>query len=266
MILDSLYALKLKQGDRVRLLVKAVSVVLDKKSPAVDPIRHERQKGRLRSFLNRHRRPRLTALLMVTATGAVGLLVSFLLLRIGLALDAPVLRGLVWPLVRWPLAVIVAYLAFLLMVRLWIRHETHRGTVARALLGEEPEPDPCSGAKDSTRSQTLDGLDIGFGDDELSAILFLLLAAVVALGAGVYVVVIAPELLTELLLDAAVSAGLYRRLRKTPGGDWFSTAWRRTRMPFLLVLGLFTLAGLLVKFAFPEAHSLREILHSLGGE
>jgi hypothetical protein len=216
------------------------------------PVRRERQRGRLRAFLERHRSPRLMVLLMVAATGAAGLLATFLMLR----------AGLVWPLARWPAAVLLAYGAFLLLVRLWVAHESRRGTVARALPGEEPEPEPFPGARKSQGSSA-DGLDLGLDADEGTAILLLVLAAIVALGAGVYVVVIAPELLTEVLLDAAVSAGLYHRLRGTPGGDWLSTAWRRTRTPFLLVLVFFTLAGLCVQWAFPEAHSLREVIRHL---
>jgi len=218
------------------------------------PARRARQRGRLRAFLERHRSPRLMVLLMVTATGAAGLLASFLALR----------AGLIWPLARWPLAVVLAYGAFLLLVRLWLVHEGSRQTVARALGGEEPEPEPFPGAH-RDKGSSGDGIDLPLDGDEGTAILMLLVAAVVALGAGIYVVVIAPELLTEVLLDAAVSAGLYHRLRGTPGGDWLTTAWRRTRTPFLLVLAFFTLAGLLLQLALPEAHSLREVIRHLSG-
>ncbi len=216
------------------------------------PARRARQRGRLRAFLERHRSPRLTISSMVVATGGLGLLATFLMLRLGLG----------WPLVRWPLAVALAYAGFLLMVRLWVAREARRGTVARALEGEEPEPEPFPGAAERGDSAA-DGPDLSLDGDEGTAILVLLIAAVVALGAGVYAVVIAPELLTEVLLDAAVSAGLYHRLRGAPGGDWLATAWRRTRTPFLLVLGLFALAGLLVQLNWPEARSLREVLGHL---
>jgi hypothetical protein len=216
------------------------------------PARRERQRGRLRAFLERHRSPRLMVCLMVAATGAAGLLATYLMLR----------AGLIWPVARWPLTVLLGYGAFLLLVRLWVAHEARRGTVTRALGGEEPEPEPFPGARDRKGSSG-DGIDLSLDGDEGTALLLLLIAAVVALGAGVYVVVIAPELLTEVLLDAAVSAGLYHRLRGTPGGDWLTAAWRRTRTPFLLVLVFFALAGLCVQWAFPGAHSLREVIRHL---
>jgi hypothetical protein len=82
------------------------------------------QVRRLREFLERHRSPRLTVFLMVTAVGAFGLLGSFLLLHLGLR----------WPALRWPLVVLLAYGLFLLLLRWWQASERARGTRAPFLI------------------------------------------------------------------------------------------------------------------------------------
>jgi hypothetical protein len=57
--------------------------------------------------------PRLQMSLILLVTGLVGFLVSFALLRAGL--------GRMW--LRYPLAVIAAYVAFLLLLRLWLFYQ-----------------------------------------------------------------------------------------------------------------------------------------------
>lgn len=57
--------------------------------------------------------PRLQMSLILLLTGLVGFLVSFVLLRAGV--------GRMW--LRYPVAVIVAYIAFLLLLRLWLAYQ-----------------------------------------------------------------------------------------------------------------------------------------------
>jgi hypothetical protein len=66
---------------------------------------------RLQRSLERNGFPRLQMLLIVVLTGAVGFVASFLLLKLGLTE--------MW--IRYLLAFAVAYLAFLLLLWLWLR-------------------------------------------------------------------------------------------------------------------------------------------------
>ena len=68
---------------------------------------------RVREMLLRRGMPRLQMSLILLVTGLVGFLVSFTLLRAGV--------GRMW--LRYPFAVIAAYVAFLLLLRLWLAYQ-----------------------------------------------------------------------------------------------------------------------------------------------
>ena len=67
--------------------------------------------------------------------------------------------------------------------------------------------------------------------DEVVAIVLTLAAAFSAIIAAGYVVHSAPVLLADVLVDGAISAGLYRRPRRAQGHTWWEGAVRRTIIP-----------------------------------
>jgi hypothetical protein len=79
--------------------------------------------------------------------------------------------------------------------------------------------------------------------DEVVAIVLTLAAAFSAIIAAGYVVHSAPVLLADVLVDGAISAGLYRRLRRAQGHTWWEGAVRRTIIPAAVVLVTFVAAG-----------------------
>ncbi|MCB1917067.1 MAG: hypothetical protein KDG52_15290 [Rhodocyclaceae bacterium] len=89
---------------------------------------------KIRRRLEQESFPRLQMGLVVTLTGVAGLLASFVMLRAGI--DAMV--------VRYPLAVVCAYLAFLLLLWLWLRTRAadwvDAGLSANPGPGLEPRP------------------------------------------------------------------------------------------------------------------------------
>lgn len=96
--------------------------------------------------------------------------------------------------------------------------------------------------------------------------LILLVAALVALLllAALYVVYLAPALFAELLVDGALSASLYRRMRGLQTRHWLESALRRTALPFLLsAIGL-ALLGHGLHTLVPQARSLGEVVRSMG--
>jgi len=94
----------------------------------------------------------------------------------------------------------------------------------------------------------------------LAIALLLAALAAVLLFATLYLVYLAPALFAELLVDGALSASLYRRMRGLQTRHWLESAVRRTALPFAV-----TALGLgLIGFGFqayaPEAHTLGEVL------
>jgi hypothetical protein len=246
---------------------------------------------RLMGRLNRDGYPRLQMSLLVALTGGAGLLASFLLLHSA---------GVGAMHLRYPAAVGCAYLAFLFLLWLWLRSKADDyldGSIDIPDLsgtgspGVDALPDfggaggdfgggGASGnfvVDDSLPSPSLsigdggaaDGLGEAVGEvvggaDEgaIPIAVVLLVAALVAvlLFATFYVVYLAPALFAELLVDGALSASLYRRMRGLQTRHWLESALRRTAVPFAVTAAGLALIGYALHVYAPEAHTLGEVL------
>ena len=104
------------------------------------------------------------------------------------------------------------------------------------------------------------GIDIDVPDaDEAWPVV---LAAVVLLGgvlAMLYVVYLAPVLLAEVALDAALVTGIYRKLRKRDAGHWLGSAVRHTWLPATIAAVCIAFAGLVLQWAQPTARSIGDV-------
>ncbi|BAO30725.1 hypothetical protein SUTH_02946 [Sulfuritalea hydrogenivorans sk43H] len=90
----------------------------------------------------------------------------------------------------------------------------------------------------------------------------LLIAALVAvlLFATIYIVYLAPALFAELLVDGALSASLYRRMRGLQTRHWLESALHRTAVPFTITAVGLALIGYALHAYAPAAHTLGEVL------
>lgn len=125
---------------------------------------------------------------------------------------------------RYLLAMGVAYIVFLLLLWLWLH------------------------------TSAADYLDVGsFGSDG---------NACAKDGAGDFVIWSAPILFAEILVDALLATGLYRRLRMLEPEHWMLAALRRTVIPFVLTTLTVAAAGWGMQAYAPDARSLGEVLSS----
>lgn len=229
--------------------------------------------------------PRVEMALLVSLTAVVGLLASFVLLALGLDRMA----------LRYPVALLLAYAAFLLLIGAWLRERRQRRDWLD--LGDAPDaqtdaPSPGSGADweggggdfggggasgsfpdapdaagdlpdaPSAVASLGDAVDVDLDE----GVLLLVPLALVAIGAfgALWVVWTAPVLFAELLLDAALAAGLYRRLRSVErGGHWLPVAVKRTWLPALGLAIVLALAGLAMEHVVPGACSVGEFARGL---
>lgn len=229
---------------------------------------------RIRGGLERSSFPRLQMLLLVALTGASGFVASFLLLQAGMLA--------MWS--RYLAAFGVAYLAFLLLLWLWLR--TRADDYANlADFGGSPSSGCSSpgygglggqfdggGASASFDTATTgaalsdtggtagDALEAVAEGGELALPLLLLVLLGTLLFSSCYMIYSAPTLFAELLLDGMLSASLYRRLRGLEAHNWLGTALRRTALPFAVAAAIVAVAGWAMAQYAPEAHSLGAVL------
>ena len=249
----------------------------------------------LRGDLLRRSWPRLQMSLLVSLTGGAGLLASFLMLHAGLSSMA----------LRYPLALMMAYTVFLLLLWLWLRTRAEDwadlpdpgfdislpggrtlpnwpsggggdfGGGGASASFDAPVPTPSltpsgpTGLLDSTTDGLADGLGSA-GDvldaDELAIPLLVLALAVGLALSSLYVIYSAPTLFAELLLDGALTATLYRRIRSIERRHWVATAVRRTVWPFALTALLLAAVGWGLQSLTPQAHTLGEAIRLSQGK
>lgn len=108
-----------------------------------------------------------------------------------------------------------------------------------------------------------DGVDLG----EALGLLIFAVSVVSLIAAALYSVVtmlgMAPVLFSELIFDALLAAGLYRRFGYRTDRHWLETAVQRTWRPFLAVLLLVSASGLLLSLVWPDAVTLGEVWRQL---
>ena len=203
----------------------------------------------LRRNLESTENPRLFMALLIAITGMTGFIASVILLHFGL--------HTLW--LRYLIAGSIAYLVFLAMLYQW----THwRSADGLDLSGFIPSTSPGQDAAPAGEAlgQIHDGghLPLAAGAGPLY-LLFILLALIASCA---WVITSAPELMAEMLLDSAVVAGVYRRLRHRDRRSWIGTALRGTARPFLVVLLVLMAVGWIAQKSHPEAVTLGEVLHA----
>lgn len=203
--------------------------------------------------------PRLQMSLIVGLTGLASLLFSFLMLQAGLTQ--------MW--IRYPAAIGLAYLVFLLLLRLWIwlqkRRPINGDTVdAWDLLD-------IGSNRTGSGGSSINATDNGSWDWVSDALDFedvvFLIVAAVAILAGVavclFVIWSSPALLAEILVDSVVMTGVYHRIKVTDRRYWLTGAIRRTWLAAFLVALFFGAAGYALQKLVPEAPSIGPVVHRL---
>lgn len=217
---------------------------------------------------------------LLLLTGLAGFLTAVALLHLGLTRMA----------LRYPLAIVVAYGVFLILLRLWLGLHRARDERRRTTADFDPSgldvrlPDLGGGggagpggfgggrfggggaggswgarlpvAAGEAGQGGGGGWDLDLDVDEGWAVIVAVAAALGALLAVGYVIYAAPALLAEILLDGVLVTGLYRRVRGLERRHWLRAAVRRTFVPALVVALCFAVAGYALQLAFPEAHSI----------
>jgi hypothetical protein len=212
----------------------------------------------IRDRLTRTNWPRLTILIILAFAGSAAFLTSVACLVIGLDSMAS----------RYALASIAGYLAFVVLIRGWIA--IRRGWEPNVDLPDpfdtsmnlEPvEKITCVHQASSSAGDAGSGFSIDLDDG-----IFIVIAILAALG-GVaciaYVIYIAPLLLAEVALDAALVSAAYRRLRQEDAGHWTGAVLRRTWVPAAFLVIFMSGAGFAAQRIAPDARSIGDVVRTL---
>lgn len=251
------------------------------RSPLKLPVNRGSEIVRARQHLQQRGWPRLQMALIVALTGAAGFLAAHLLRLAGV--DAMLLR--------YPMAVLLAYGVFLLLMWIWIRWRWDNvldglspdvGGGGLSPPGSALEP-PWSGVggrsggggasaswSESAPQSEVEVSEVplaGLVEDEaglpLLALLGIVALVAAVLLASVWVVWSAPVLMAELLVDAAIAGGLYRRMQGMQEQGWWRVCVTHTIWPLLGLLLFFVVLGWLAQELAPGATHLLQVIQAL---
>jgi hypothetical protein len=225
--------------------------------------------------------PRLQIMIILGLTGVATFLTSAVLLRLGVT----------QMVVRYPVAIAAAYGVFIMLIGFWLwlqRNDTDMLDVAGEVLDHTDwvgdgrvsstggsvnlagmSAPPVSGDSVNLSGMSTPPVPSGSGggpsfdivgiDVDLDDAIWVVLAIVVLIAgllAILYIVYIAPILLTEVLVDGLLAAGLYKTVKGVEGRYWMTTVLRKTAIPAILALIFFSIAGFCVQKIEPKASSI----------
>ncbi len=167
--------------------------------------------------------------------------------------------------VRYVAAVAVAYLFFLVLVKIWLMYVGSNraveidGDAVEWMIPDAPKDAPSFHGGGSKGSW---GGDISLGGDldDLILIIVLIVFVLFVAGFAIYFIYTAPAILSEAAFEAALAGALARRTKKATGPGWVGAITRATIWPFLGVLVLSGLLGYFAQRACPGATRLGQAL------
>jgi hypothetical protein len=196
--------------------------------------------------------------LILLGTGLSGVLANRWLFSLGL-------ERLVF---RYPIAVILSFAAFLLLMRLWLTYISRAYSQSvSANQFDHQELDDISRQKGFKWDWDAGGLD-GLVPDEPCGCLFTII--VIILG-GIVIVAFsliaeAPLILAEAAFQFLLAAGLIRVARKIDRPDWVGSIVSRTWKPFVVVLIGALLLGSCAEVSCHNPTTIRNIVNSCKGK
>ena len=217
-----------------------------------------RARAALEAYFRARSFPRFILVLLVTVAGFIGFFISHTLLHHGV--------GDMW--LRYPIAVLGGYGAFLAGLRLWVeieraRYDPNQVEIPPDFPANRENADPPSKRYTSDSSSWSDWLDLptsvfDFDEGCLIGCVFIFLFGLLAGAVGLVfsVIVAAPELLAEVFLDAVVVTLLYRHLKTAAREHWLGTAVRRTWRSALVTAAASSLLGLILAGLAPRSNSI----------
>jgi hypothetical protein len=212
-----------------------------------DRLRQE-QIGRLKRLLIKYSQPRFQMFLILLVTISIGAGASFVLLKAGLT-------GM-W--LRYPVAAIVAYLAFLIMLRLWVQYKFSDLSIAPDADAAQPEPGTES-QYSIWKLRFIDFLDMASCGIDDFPVLFFIVAFLAILIVVWWIIIAAPALIAEVLVDGVLVTGLWHRFKRYGETSSLGGAVRATMLPAVIVFVGLGIIGFFLQTIKPGADSIGDL-------
>ncbi len=191
---------------------------------------------------------RFHAALIIAWTSLITWCVDFALLKAGLSAM----------MLRYPLAILAGYIAFLLSVRAWLEYsgisEYLNERRAQELLKSPPRKLKDASAWD------ISGLDFPSGDGEGCLIMIVIVVAGFILFWGVSA--FATQLFADVVLEVILAAGLLKGLRKAESSGWLTGTWSSTKYWLLFVLVAAIIFAGWAQAKYPDATTVAQVFHA----
>lgn len=202
------------------------------------------------SFFLRHH-----MLLLILGTVALGVLANIAMRENGVTQ--------LW--LRLPLAVVASYLAFFVLVRLWLLYVSARFSPRPSYIETETHIVRGSASEEKRDPWDSSGLEgwVDIPSDEggcLIVLVGLLLSLVI--GGAVLMVFEAPLILTEVALQFFIGVGLVKPLRRIEEPGWQGSVLQVSWKPFLIVLCICATLGGVATLYCPAATTLKAVYSS----
>jgi hypothetical protein len=138
--------------------------------------------------------------------------------------------------------------------------EDFGGGGATDLWGGDTTPAIISAPSTGGRSSGGGGFSL-FDSDPGEGIVLIVLALLVLgiFGAGAYLVYAAPEILSEAAFEALLAAGLIKASKKMDRNGWMGSVLKATWIPFVIVLVMTGIFGMVAQTYYPHAARLADI-------
>jgi hypothetical protein len=214
-------------------------------------VRRDELIAHLRDRLINPRRPRLVVLLILTLAGAAAFGTSVGALRLGL--DSMALR--------YAIATLCGYAAFLALIRLWIALQ--RGEDLGDVVDTARETSEVTEFLPEYGGGAPEVFDFSVDLEEGWFVALAIACALIGLVALAYVVYIAPMLLAEVAVDAALVSAVYRRLRRGDIRWWAASVFRRTWLAAVALVIFMGIAGFALQQIAPDARSIGGVVREL---
>lgn len=234
--------------------------------------------SRLEASVRRRGYPRTAVALAIALAAVSSLILSIVLLRWGLTHMG----------VRYFLCAAFGYGVFLVFLRFLVSRQFHELDPGLDLLSPrdfaDRPPLPSGGGGEfggagasgnwsdgsaltsSSTPTDSDAIGGGIPDVDLDEG-WVIAIPLIILGSGVlavgYIVVIAPVLVAEIVLDLAIAAGAYRGVIRSHRRPWPGGAFRRTRLAALGLVVFVAIGGSALQAAAPAAHTIGAAIMSL---